>query len=231
MELPRCGAPAVRRAAKRAKKGPASTSARLVPSFSASPFTNSPGVPSATAAGPAPIMRPNAPKAKAIMLCRAACSGLQMDPHPFCLLETAHPLRPPALSAGPPTARFTLRQRLLITPKKTLTDQLRCLVLGNVQGKGRCHVENVFAAGDGFWPPSIVFEIGGDEGQAIARHGAAFLQHGAHLALALQVPHRGAYLMADGQELQDGMAADEARPAGHQDGAQLLLLDCSMVSI
>lgn len=76
--------------------------------------------------------------------------------------------------------------------------------------KGRCHVKNVFAAGDGFWPPLILPEIGGDERQAIARHGAAFLQHGAYLALALQAPHRGAYLMAGGQELHDGMTTDKA---------------------
>jgi hypothetical protein len=35
--------------------------------------------------------------------------------------------------------------------------------------------------------------------------------------------------MAGGQELHDAMAADEARAAGHQDGAQLLLLDRLMV--
>jgi len=48
--------------------------------------------------------------------------------------------------------------------------------------------------------------IGGDEGQSITRSGAAFLQ-------AL---YRGAYLMAGGQELQYGMAADKARPADHR---------------
>ncbi len=85
-------------------------------------------------------------------------------------------------------------------------------------------MQHVLAAGDGFRPARVVFEIGGDEGQAIARLGAAFLQHGAHVALALQAPHRGAHLMARGQELQDAMAADEARPAGHQNCAHFRLL-------
>ncbi len=92
-------------------------------------------------------------------------------------------------------------------------------------------MENVFAAGDGCWPPLIAFQIGGDERQAIGRNRAAFLQHGAHLPLTRQVPHRGAYLMAGGQELHDAMAADEARPAGHQDGAQLLLLNSRTKSL
>jgi hypothetical protein len=75
-------------------------------------------------------------------------------------------------------------------------------------------VENVFAVGDHFWPSLIVFEIGGDERQAIALHGAAFLQHGAHLALALQAPHCGAYLMTDGHELQDEWLPMKPDPPG-----------------
>jgi hypothetical protein len=46
-------------------------------------------------------------------------------------------------------------------------------------------VQHVLAASDGFRPARVVLEIGADPGQAIARLGAAFLQHGAHVALAL----------------------------------------------
>ncbi len=87
-----------------------------------------------------------------------------------------------------------------------------------------CHVQHVLTAGDGFRPARVVFEIGGDEGQAMARVGAAFLQHGAHVGLALQAAYRGTHLMASGQELQDGMAANEARSAGNQNCAPRLLL-------
>jgi len=59
-------------------------------------------------------------------------------------------------------------------------------------------------------PARVVFEIGGEEGQAIAGIGAAFLQHGAHVGLALQIPHRGADIVSRSEKLQDGMAADEA---------------------
>src|SRR5580704_3045318 len=41
-----------------------------------------------------------------------------MDPHPLCLLETAYPLRPSTLSAGPPTSRLPPCHRLLTTPTK-----------------------------------------------------------------------------------------------------------------
>jgi len=85
-------------------------------------------------------------------------------------------------------------------------------------------VQHVLAAGDGFRPACIVFEIGRDKGQAIARVGAAFLQHGAYLALALQAPYRGAHSMAPGQKLQDGTAADKAGSAGNQNCAHCRLL-------
>ena len=76
-------------------------------------------------------------------------------------------------------------------------------------------MQHVFAASDGLRPACVVFEIGSEEGQAIARLGSAFRQNGAHVAFALQIPHSGADVMACGQKLQDAMTADETRPAGH----------------
>ena len=67
----------------------------------------------------------------------------------------------------------------------------------------------ILTAGNGFRPPSIIFEISRDERQTIARFSAAFPQHGAHVRFPLQVPNRGPYLMTRGQELQDAMTADK----------------------
>src|SRR5258708_26892488 len=60
-----------------------------------------------------------------------------MDPDPLRLLETAPPLRSSTLSANPANSRFSVREdRSLASseavnkiPQKTLTDQLRSLVL------------------------------------------------------------------------------------------------------
>src|SRR5260370_28743143 len=60
-----------------------------------------------------------------------------MDPDPLRLLETAPPLRSSTLSANPANSRFSVREdrRLASSeavnkiPQKTLTDQLRSLVL------------------------------------------------------------------------------------------------------
>src|SRR5262249_20189079 len=51
----------------------------------------------------------------------------------------------------------------------------------------------------------------------------ALLQHGAYVSLSPRAPHRGAHLMARGQKLQDAVAADETRPAGHEDGGHRAL--------
>jgi hypothetical protein len=80
-------------------------------------------------------------------------------------------------------------------------------------------VQYTFAAGDGFRPASIGFEISSDEGQAIARLGPAFPQHGAHRILAVQISNRGAHVMARGQQLQNGMAANETGASGNQNCA------------
>jgi hypothetical protein len=97
-------------------------------------------------------------------------------------------------------------------------DQL-VLVLGYARRKRRRHVQHVVAAGGRLRPARIACQIGGDEGQTIARFGAALPEHGAHLALAPKVAHGGPHPMARGQELKDGVAADEARTAGYQDYA------------
>ena len=93
------------------------------------------------------------------------------------------------------------------------------LVFGHGRRQGRCHVQHIFATRHGLRPARVAAKISGDEGQAITRRGAAFLQQRAQVALALQAAHGGAHLMARGQQLQDAMAADEARPAGDQDCA------------
>src|SRR5258708_14264998 len=68
-----------------------------------------------------------------------------MDPDPLRLLETAPPLRSSTLSANPANSRFSVREdrRLASSeavnkiPQKTLTDQLRSLVLRRRPRKGR----------------------------------------------------------------------------------------------
>src|SRR5208337_4635977 len=92
-------------------------------------------------------------------------------------------------------------------------------MLGDARGQGRRHVQHVLAPGNGFPPTRVVYEIGGEEGQAIARLSPAFPQQSAHVALALQAAYGGAHLMPRGQQLQNGMASDEARPAGNKNCA------------
>src|SRR5262249_4957620 len=71
----------------------------------------------------------------------------------------------------------------------------------------------------GFPPTPILFEVGGEEGQTVARLGSSLLQQGPHLCLALEASNRRANLMPTRQKLQDAMAADESRAAGHQNCA------------
>ena len=80
-------------------------------------------------------------------------------------------------------------------------------------------MQHVVAAGNGLRPARVVFEIGGHERQAIAHLGAADLEHGAHLGLALQASHRGAHLMPRIQKLDNAMTADKSRSARHQNCA------------
>ena len=49
--------------------------------------------------------------------------------------------------------------------------------------------------------------------------GAAYLQHGAHIGLALQMPHGSARGMPGGQQCENGVAADEPGAARHQNCA------------
>ena len=80
-------------------------------------------------------------------------------------------------------------------------------------------MEDVVAAGDGFGPACVLFEVGGEEGELIAGRRAADFEHRADIGLALEVADGGADLMAGGQKLQDGMGADEAGAAGDEDCA------------
>ncbi len=82
-------------------------------------------------------------------------------------------------------------------------------------------MQHVVAAGDGFGPAGVFLEIGGDEAQAIAGISTGFLEGGAHAAFAIHTPYGRAHLMARGQELEDRVAADEARAAGDQDFAHV----------
>jgi hypothetical protein len=93
------------------------------------------------------------------------------------------------------------------------------LVLGNVRWKRRGDVQHVLAALDRLGPSGVVLEIRSEEGQTAAGLGATLLQKRAHVVLTLEVSYRRAHLMARGQELQDGVAADEARAAGYQNCA------------
>ncbi len=80
----------------------------------------------------------------------------------------------------------------------------------------RRHVQNVVAARGGFTPAGVTGEIGREQRQALARLDTRLPEHGAHVRLAIEAAHRGAHLMARGQELRDAMAADKAGSAGHQ---------------
>ena len=54
-------------------------------------------------------------------------------------------------------------------------------------------MQHELAAGDSFGPARVLFEIGGGEAQPIPRLGTPLFQHGAHLALALEVSQRGTH--------------------------------------
>jgi hypothetical protein len=59
---------------------------------------------------------------------------------------------------------------------------------------------------------------------AVARFDATFLQHGAYVTLTCQASHGGAHIMTRRQELQDAMAAYEARSSGDQNCAHLCFM-------
>jgi len=57
-------------------------------------------------------------------------------------------------------------------------------------------MQHVLAAAHGFGPAGIVFEIGREERQPVTRLRAARLQHGAHVAFALQAANGRAHGMS-----------------------------------
>ena len=80
-------------------------------------------------------------------------------------------------------------------------------------------MQHVFTAGNRWGPAGVLFQVGGEELETIARLGAAGLEQGADVGLACEVADRGPHRVAGGQKLQDAMAADESRSAGYQDCA------------
>jgi hypothetical protein len=81
-------------------------------------------------------------------------------------------------------------------------------------------MQHVVAARNRLRPAGVIFEIGCEKRQGFARSGAAFLQHGAHVGLALRIPDGRTYLMARSQQVQDAVAADKARASGNQNRAR-----------
>jgi hypothetical protein len=85
---------------------------------------------------------------------------------------------------------------------------------------------------DGFRPAGVVFQFGGEEGQAITRPHATLLQPSADIAFSPQAPDGGTHLMTCSQKLQDQMTADEAGTPGYQNGAHCrLVMDLCRVRI
>ena len=82
-------------------------------------------------------------------------------------------------------------------------------------------MKHIVATRDGVRPSAVILKISGEETQPVARIRAAFLEHGAHIGFALQMTHRRAHLMAGGQELQNGVAADKPGSAGDQNSVHL----------
>src|ERR1700733_13057370 len=56
-----------------------------------------------------PSLLPNPTRSRQRSPCRCTRRGLEMDPDPLRLLETAHPLRSRSISQGTPKPRFTIR--------------------------------------------------------------------------------------------------------------------------
>ncbi len=88
-------------------------------------------------------------------------------------------------------------------------DQL-ILVLGNSPGEGRRRVQYVVATIDRGLPARVRFEVCHEERDAV------ILQLRSQLACACRAPDSGANSMAGGQQLQEGVARNEARASGYQ---------------
>lgn len=95
-------------------------------------------------------------------------------------------------------------------------------VFGQAEREGRGDVENVVASGDALRPAGIALKIGGEEGEAVGKVGgigSGLLEAGADFGLAAKIANGGADLMAGGEKLKDGVAADESGPAGDKNCA------------
>jgi hypothetical protein len=95
-------------------------------------------------------------------------------------------------------------------------DQL-VLVFGLRGREGRGDVVDIVAPCHRLGPAIVLFQIGGEEGEPIARVGARRGERRAHFGFARQIAHRGADPMPRFEEFEDHMASDEARAACHQD--------------
>jgi hypothetical protein len=91
------------------------------------------------------------------------------------------------------------------------------LVLRDFGWKRRGDVEDVVAAGCGFGPAFVFFEIGNEEGEGQFWLCASVEEHGADFGLARGVADGGTHDVASGEELEDGVAADEAGASGNED--------------
>lgn len=79
-------------------------------------------------------------------------------------------------------------------------------------------MQDEVATGGGFGPACVGHEVGGGEGERLARWlRAACLEHGAHAGFTIERTHRGPHAIAGVQQLQDAVCADESRTAGDQD--------------
>src|SRR5439155_9261378 len=77
--------------------------------------------------------------------------------------------------------------------------------------------QDTAAAGDSVRPTGVGTELGGHDGQAVARVDAGPLDRGAHRRLARDVPDGGPHVVATAQQLRDAPTAEETRPPGNED--------------
>jgi hypothetical protein len=103
-------------------------------------------------------------------------------------------------------------------------------VLGLLGRERRRDVQHVVTARDGLGPAVVGAEVGGGDGQVIARVDAGPLDRRAHRRLARDVPDRRADLMAAPQQLGDAPAAEETRPSGDEDRCARVAHDLCIIA-
>ncbi len=85
--------------------------------------------------------------------------------------------------------------------------------VGGVAGReGRRHVQHEVAARCRFDPAVVLMEVGGEEFHGLRRFGGgpADAEHRAHCFSPFQIAHGGPHAMPGGQQLEEGVATDEA---------------------